>query len=465
MEQALSLDSGAAAGEDGRQKPCGFLRRSLASMNGRLYLALFAKSSLPTLYMTSRIFFLGQLPSATGLDIASQLYWVNLFLEVMQEALLTPLYPCIGETTKERATTMNKVRSGLLVTLLLYSTCSIVIAALAEVLVAAMATPLEHQAATAQYIRWEMLGCVLQGLERFLHVVFVLLGGSRQIYTMAILQTVATIACDYMLVSQLPGSFRLGVIGIAVSNICSYLIVLIYAAAALIDLVAFSRNELRSSLSWSWLHAWWRVGRSAALVSFVRNFTYIYFIARMLNLLREPGAYYVANNFVWSWLLLPFNPLAELLKQEVARMPRVPHAHRQVAAIYFLFAALLFVFWLATSFAWPVFFRAILNVQKPTAALAMTSWLVPFYLPYMVATLLDSIFYGYGLTGPLAVATIVANFGVYGTAFALFKWSKFVPTTQSVAFLFGAGMSVSCVVRSALYYVYFVSNSCITGRT
>lgn len=30
------------------------------------------------------------------MDIASQLYWVSLLLEVMEEALIFPLYHCIG---------------------------------------------------------------------------------------------------------------------------------------------------------------------------------------------------------------------------------------------------------------------------------------------------------------------------------------------------------------------------------
>lgn len=71
-----------------------------------------------------------------------------------------------------------------------------------------------------KYIRWEMVAAVIQGLERFSHVVFVLLKRDKVILATTFLQTLLTVLFDYLFVSDLPGSFRLGVIGLALSNIC-----------------------------------------------------------------------------------------------------------------------------------------------------------------------------------------------------------------------------------------------------
>lgn len=34
-------------------------------------------------------------------------------------------------------------------------------------------------------------------------------------------------------------------------------------------------------------------------------------------MVNEQGTYWVANSFIWGWLLLPVNQLGELIKQEV----------------------------------------------------------------------------------------------------------------------------------------------------
>ena len=74
---------------------------------------------------------------------------------------------------------------------------------------------------TVKYIRWEMVAAVIQGLERFTHVVFVLLKRDKVILAMTLLQALLTVFFDYLFVSDLPGSLRVGVIGLAWSNICT----------------------------------------------------------------------------------------------------------------------------------------------------------------------------------------------------------------------------------------------------
>ena len=71
------------------------MSNSLGRFNWKLYLALLVTAVLPTVYTTVRINFLGDLPGDWGFNIASQLAWVNLMLEVIQEALILPLFYCI----------------------------------------------------------------------------------------------------------------------------------------------------------------------------------------------------------------------------------------------------------------------------------------------------------------------------------------------------------------------------------
>ena len=89
------------------------LSDSLKDFNYRLFGTLILISLLPTVYTTVRIFFLGNLPGDWGVNIASQLAWVNIFYEVVQETLILPLFYLISKVISNREQLSNRIRTGL----------------------------------------------------------------------------------------------------------------------------------------------------------------------------------------------------------------------------------------------------------------------------------------------------------------------------------------------------------------
>lgn len=65
---------------------------SIQRINFKLYFSLLFLGLCPTIYTTARIFFLGQLPGDWAYSIAGQLSWVNLLYEVLNEAIILPLF-------------------------------------------------------------------------------------------------------------------------------------------------------------------------------------------------------------------------------------------------------------------------------------------------------------------------------------------------------------------------------------
>ena len=127
--------------------------KALKTINYRLLLAVFTTLLLPTIYQTVRIYFLGDLPSDSGINIASQLSWVNLFYEVVQEALILPLFFLLGKSLSDKAEFANKVRTGLAITAGIYLIVSVVIIACARPLVILMAQDESLIQATIDYVR------------------------------------------------------------------------------------------------------------------------------------------------------------------------------------------------------------------------------------------------------------------------------------------------------------------------
>ena len=149
--------------------------RALKTVDYRLLAAIFATMLLPTVYQTVRIFWLGDLPSESGINIASQLSWVSLFYEVIQEALILPLFFLLGKSLSDRRGFENKVRTGIIVTAATYLMLSIVLIVFARPLILLMAQDKTVIEQTVVYVRLETVAALFSTLWRFMTLVLVTL--------------------------------------------------------------------------------------------------------------------------------------------------------------------------------------------------------------------------------------------------------------------------------------------------
>ena len=130
---------------------------SLRNINYKLFFALLTLGFVPTIYNTVRVFFLGQLPGEWSYSIAGQLSWVNLLYEIMNEAIILPLFYFIGAVKDDKDEFSNRVRTGMLISLGAYALISAVIMVFAEPLLILMATDTSIISASASYIRIESI--------------------------------------------------------------------------------------------------------------------------------------------------------------------------------------------------------------------------------------------------------------------------------------------------------------------
>ena len=77
------------------------IKQSLTSINYKLYAALLILGFVPTIYTTVRVYLIGHLPNEWAFSIAGQLSWVNLLYEILNEAIILPLFFFIGKVTAD----------------------------------------------------------------------------------------------------------------------------------------------------------------------------------------------------------------------------------------------------------------------------------------------------------------------------------------------------------------------------
>ena len=175
-------------------------------------------------------------------------------------------------------------------------------------------------------------------------------------------------------------------------------------------------------------------------------------ISRMVNVVNEQGTYWVANSFIWCWLLLPVTQLGEYIKKDVATDG---NAIKNKTLGYFLITAAICLFWFITIPLWKPFMTNVLLVEDVDKLYRLVIVLVGFYVLYAFQNIFDATFYGLGKTNYMLFESVATNCLDYGVAFILYYTNVWVPTLTGIALLFGIGMAFDSVV-SFVAYIYML---------
>lgn len=422
--------------------------RALGTINYRMWLAILGLMFLPTVYNTVRIFFLGNMPGDWGFNIASQLSWVNLFYEVIQEGLILPLFFLLGKVLSDKVSFENRVKTGLIVTGTVYLFLSLGIIIFTRPLVLFMAQDGVLVDETITYIRLETIAALFSTLWRFLLLVLITLKKDKFMYLLLATQMLLSIIMDTFFISDLSFSLNLGVNGIAISNIVVNLSIL--AAAIFLlqkEQIYIFRN---SKLEFSWLKEWFSIGKFSGLESFLRNFAFMTMIIRMVNMVSEQGNYWVANNFIWTWLLLPGLALGDLVKKEIAENK---NNIREKTFGYLSLTGIFAIAWLLSIPLWKPFIQNVLNVAEYETVFNIVLIQTGFYLTFLFnSSIFDSTFYGLGKTKYMLIQSVCIDVGYYGVMFLLYITGIFVPTLIGISIMFGIGMALDFVPTLILYF-------------
>lgn len=201
-------------------------------------------------------------------------------------------------------------------------------------------------------------------------------------------------------------------------------------------------------ISFSWAKDFVKIGGISGFESFVRNVAYMLMISRMVNMVNEQGTYWVANNFIWGWLLLPIIQLGELIKQEVSTDEKVV---KNNTLGYFAITLIVCAFWFITIPFWKSFMTNVLQFSDVDKLYNLVLVLVGFYVLYAIQNVFDSEFYGLGKTNYMLFESVITNSIYYGIAFILYLTGKWTPSLMGIALLFGIGNAFDSIVSAAAY--------------
>lgn len=409
--------------------------KQLKSFNWRLFAALCALALIPAIYQTIKTFIISSNYQGAIFDIIGQMEWFDLINETLKAFLIVPLYSILNRLLKndEKNFSKNTFKIGLMV-FIVYTLFSIGVLLYGTVLIKAM-NPDEIDVATVNlYLQLETVAFMIGIIVSFVNVVFVIVGKTKNVYIFLAINTVLSIIADFALIP------KFGVYGIAASNI---IVNAVLAISGFILLYTQGRIKI------DWFHKsdlmilkeWCKVGFYSGVQQFIDNLIYAVMICKMVNMVSEQGNYWIVNNFIWGWLLIPITALSEIIKRDCKN----GYQNLKQFNYYFIAGAVITV-WAITIPFWTPFYRYAENLQNADEIFVITIKLVPFYIAYAGCAIIDNIFIGLGKTIYNAINSLIINLVYYGIFYFLSVTNALTFNMNVIILMFGFGMVVHLAV-------------------
>ena len=418
--------------------------KGLKKFDWRLFAALCALALIPAIYQTVKTFIISSNNPGTAFDIIGQMEWFDLINETLQAFLIIPLYSVLNKIFKndEENFAKHTFKTGFF-TLLIYTLFSIGVLIYGSVLVQAMNPNEIDLSTTNHYLQLETIAFMIGIIVSFVNVVFVVVGKDKNVYIFLAINTVLSIIADFVFIPNF------GVYGIAISNII---------VNTLLAFASFTILYLQKLIKPCWFHKadlpilkdWGKVGLFSGIQQFIDNFIYAIMIGRMVNMVAEQGNYWIANNFIWGWLLIPISALSEVIRRDCK------DGYKELEQFnYYFIAAAVVVVWALTIPLWTPFFRYAENLSNASKIFTIVIKLAPFYIAYIGCAIIDNIFVGLGKTIYNAINSLIINIVYYGVFFIFYLTNAITFSMDTIRVMFGLGMVVHLGVSLLLEKVFF----------
>lgn len=407
----------------------------LKAFDWKLFLALVFLSLVPAIIQTIETFVISTSVSTSGIDVIGQIEWFDLIDETIQAFLIIPLYSILNGILKNAKENFGSgvFKTGF-IAFILYTIFSIVVLIYASHLVSFMNPSEVDLSLVNSYLSISTIAFMVGIVVSFVNVVFVVIGKSKNVYIFLGVKAIVTIISDFIIIP------RFGVIGVATSKI------LINAILAVVGIVIL---YLEKAIKISWFKKedikifkdWCRVGVFSGVQQFIANIVYALMIVKMVNMVAEQGNYWVANNFIWGWLLIPIYAITEVIRKDCK------DGYKELKqSNYYIIVTGIIVLWLISIPLWIPFFRGIEKLENYQRIFEIIMLVFPFFIPYAYEQIPDNIFIGLGKTKYNFINTVIVNFVYYGVWYILYKTNAVTFSMATIILMFGFGMVVSYII-------------------
>lgn len=389
----------------------------------KLYGSLILYALLPSVYLLIRM----QIVAVNGVDIniMGQIEWFDLIDEVLVTALTVPLYFLLKPDKGKIASEKNC--AAFLVSFAVYTAFTIIV----MLKIGSIAKFMNAENAV-QYLFMQALSMLAGFVGTFMVMIFTLNDDDKLVRRLLVSRLCLQVVADWIFISSFKD------VGAAYAEIAVNAVIGLIAV-----LSAYGKGYLKFAMPGkTFLKDWCKIGAFAGIQIFLDNFIYAVMVCKMVNAVSESGNYWVANNFIWGWLLVPVTCLVEVIKKNDKIRLTMKNCWRYLIMI--------FAVWLITMPRWKSFISGPM-ASDGNVIMKIVLPLVPFYITYMISAVIDGWFVSHGRTIYNAINSLIVNVGYYGIIYLAFKRGMFAENMMFIIGMFGCGMLVHMAASILMY--------------
>lgn len=392
----------------------------------KMYLALCLLALVPAIYQTVVTKLITSYTSPGSLDIVGQMEWFDLIDETIRAFLIVPMYSVLSKAYKKENFNQVVFKLGIIV-VGLYALFSLGTFFWGINIINYMNPNEIDVVAAYRYLSLETVAFMIGIIFSYANVVFLVIDKSRYMYAFLVTKIALALLADFVLI---PG---LGIDGIAVSNIIANGVMGALAIGLLIYIKQlrpgkYSKEDLPHFKDWG------RIGLFAGGQQFVDNIVYALMICRLVNVVSESGNYWVSNNFIWGWLLIPITCLAEIIRKDAGA-----DGYKLKQTNYYSITLLSIIVWFVLIPTYQWFFGMAQGLDNPERIFEIVVKNLGFYIAYALCQIPDAIFVGMGKTKYNVINSLFCNIVYYGIWFLFWKTGAVVMNMDMIIVMFGVG--------------------------
>ena len=399
----------------------------------KMFLALCLLALVPAIYQTVVTKLITSTTSPGSLDIVGQMEWFDLIDETICAFLIVPMYSVLSKAHKQQNFRQIVFKLSLIV-VGLYALFSLGTFFWGVGMINYMNPNEIDIGAAYRYLSLETVAFMIGIVFSYASVVFLVIDKSRYMYAFLVAKILLALASDFLLIPNM------GINGIAVSNIIANTIMGALAVGLLIYIKQlapgkYTREDLPHFKDWG------RIGLFAGAQQFLDNIIYALMICRIVNAVSESGNYWVSNNFIWGWLLIPITCLAEIIRKDAGA-----NGYKLKQLNYYSIAIISIIAWFALIPTYQWFFGTVQGLDNSSRIFEIVVKNLGFYVAYALSQIPDAIFVGMGKTKYNAINSLICNIVYYGIWFILYQTGVVVMTMDMIIVMFGVGNVVHWAV-------------------
>lgn len=407
--------------------------RDFKTFDWKMYLALCLLTLVPAIYQTIVTRLISSYTTPGSLDIIGQMEWFDLINETICAFLIIPMYSLLSKAYKKDNFKEIVFKLGLIV-IGLYTLFSIITFIVGARMISFMNPNEIDVDATYEYLSLETIAFMIGIIFNYCNVVFIVIDKSIYMYSFLVAKILLALLSDFILIPNL------GINGIAISNIISNGLMGLIGVIVLI-IIKQIKNSKYNKEDLVYLKSWCKTGLFAGGQQFLDNIIYALMVVRMVNAVSESGNYWVANNFIWGWLLIPITCLAEIIRKDSGL-----NGYKLKQINYYSIVLFTIILWALLIPTYIPFFKNIERLENSSRIFEIVIKVLVFYVGYAISLIPDSIFIGLGKTKYNAINSIIINIVYYGVWFILYKTNILIMTMDAIILMFGLGMAIHAVI-------------------